>query len=717
MNRCRILLGLTISLMALPATTCAASGQSTELTYADGQKALVVLPEDYDPDRQYPCVCFMPQDGYSNQAYLEDGTLDRIRDLETDGDMEEMIFVFPGYQKGEDLFDQTEELLKAVEEELPVSREPSKRGVIGTGAGGYMAFLLTYVSSGGEILKEPEFFSAAASHDGDFVSGDNPYLEEYGSICGILKEKISSFGADTQWLRNYYTYLDCSLGTEHSWAEGGSCDIASLYRNAGLSDENSPQAWDYSVFEYVIQDPVRYGSWTDHLERSLKGFSQAFFTEEATREMPEETEKPYTAMETVSVGEDRRIDLMGDWYFCTADAVEKQNPGIDASSAGEILAVDWSAWDVVQPGLDWWTEDFAACLNRNPYYAGYAWYVREFEVPEEFDRTCLQIEAGMMDEGDEVYINGERVGQTGIPDEGGRYDGTNPWDVERVYGIPDRLLKAGTNTIAVRVANGSGAGGWYAGPILIEAKKAAAESPDGEKQRFYPASFRSDALNGQTIEYRVYLPEGYYDSNLRYPVVYMLHGYGSTGKSFEIAGVPELLDEGIASGEIPPCIVIFPTDGHPQKASWWSGAYAVMLNEDLVREVDSSLRTVDSRDCRFLAGESMGGGGAYLNALNHPELYGGVLDMYGALRYTGALQPFLEMDAEHLGAFRHCIICGSHDMYCFDLDHIMMGKHLAKTGVSFRFDIDNGEHSSDFYMPRLKESLCWLLEGAEPKKD
>ena len=142
-----------------------------------------------------------------------------------------------------------------------------------------------------------------------------------------------------------------------------------------------------------------------------------------------------------------------------------------------------------------------------------------------------------------------------------------------------------------------------------------------------------------------------------------------------------------------------------------------MLNEDLVREVDSSLRTVDSRDCRFLAGESMGGGGAYLNALNHPELYGGVLDMYGALRYTGALQPFLEMDAEHLGAFRHCIICGSHDMYCFDLDHIMMGKHLAKTGVSFRFDIDNGEHSSDFYMPRLKESLCWLLEGAEPKKD
>jgi hypothetical protein len=149
------------------------------------------------------------------------------------------------------------------------------------------------------------------------------------------------------------------------------------------------------------------------------------------------------------------------------------------------------------------------------------------------------------------------VGQTGIPEEGGSYDATNPWDVERVYPIPDGLLHSGTNLVCVRVCNGSGGGGWYAGPIRISALQEEAEDPQAQGQRFYTTSFSSEALKGQEIEYRVYLPEGYYESDLRYPVVYMLHGYGSTGKSFEIAGVPGMLDEGIASGQIPPCIVIF----------------------------------------------------------------------------------------------------------------------------------------------------------------
>ena len=93
-----------------------------------------------------------------------------------------------------------------------------------------------------------------------------------------------------------------------------------------------------------------------------------------------------------------------------------------------------------------------------------------------------------MDEGDEVYINGERVGQTGIPDEGGRYDGTNPWDVERVYGSPDRLLKAGTNTIAVRVANGSGAGGGFGGGIRTAGGDSGADARPGG---WNPASLRT----------------------------------------------------------------------------------------------------------------------------------------------------------------------------------------------------------------------------------
>ena len=431
--------------------------------------------------------------------------------------------------------------------------------------------------------------------------------------------------------------------------------------------------------------------------------------------LPEETAQNETEKDPedsspkiIVQGEERMIDLSGDWYFNVASGTQ----GIR-----DLEDEDWTGWDVVQPGLDWWTADFAPCLNGNPYYAGYAWYVRSFDVPAEFDRTGLQIDAGMIDEADEIYINGVRVGSCGIKKEGGAYDRSNPWDVERIYKIPVDLLLEGTNTIAVRMCNGSGAGGWYAGPIRIETVRADNDDPAAAHERFYVTSFTSQALRDQEIEYRVFLPEGYYESSVRYPVVYMLHGYGSTGKSFEIAGVPALLDEGIASGQIPPCIVIFPNDGHSQKASWWTGPYASMLNEDLIAEVDGTLRTVPDRDHRFLAGESMGGGGAWLNAIDHPELYSGVFDIYGALNYSGSMVKLLRMDAEQLSQFRIFMICGNHDMYTFDIEHMLLEKYLDKLRIPHVFEIDNGEHSSSFYLPYVKEGFAYILSGVTPVED
>lgn len=708
-----ILSGVMISgIWFLTVRVSAAQRGFEELTYGVGQKIYVLLPGSYDPDQRYPSVYFMPQDGFSAQQYLYDGIEGRIRDLEEERVIPAMIYVFPEFRSGVDPADQISEAIDAVQAKYPAIDDASMRGAIGTAAGGYLAFWLGYGIRDQEVEEEPVHFSAIASHDGDFTSERNPFSEQYGDLYSILHEKIGTYGADQKWLANYYTYLDCNSDSTLAWEEGGTADIAYLYRSDSLTDSESPVAWDYSVFDYSIRNSSNYGTYLDNLERSIGGFACAFHMEDDLPEAETETELPI--QETIVSGNGRMIDLMGDWYFRTTEAMKEDDPKADADSIDSVLQANWESWDVVQPGLDWWTGDFASCLRGNPYYMGYAWYVREFEVPDGFDVTGLQIVAGMVDEADEVYLNGVRVGQTGIPEEGGSYDGSNPWDEERVYPIPDDLLQTGKNLVAVRICNGSGGGGWYAGPIQIECQKEETEDPAGQKLRYYTTSFEADSLNGQEIEYRVYLPEGYYESDLHYPVVYMLHGYGSTGKSFEIAGVPKILDEGIASGEIPPCIVIFPTDGHPQKSGWWSGAYANMLNEDLVAQVDKTLRTVDSREYRFLAGESMGGGGAYLNALNHPELYGGVFDIYGALRYTDALRMFLEMDAEDLGQFRHYIICGNHDMYGFDLDHILMGRHLTQLRVPHVFEIDDGEHASSFYLPRIKDGFQYLLSGIQP---
>ncbi len=48
----------------------------------------------------------------------------------------------------------------------------------------------------------------------------------------------------------------------------------------------------------------------------------------------------------------------------------------------------------------------------------------------------------------------------------GVYDGSNPWDVNCVYDIDSSILNyGGTNTIAVRMCNSTGGGGWYEGPV------------------------------------------------------------------------------------------------------------------------------------------------------------------------------------------------------------------------------------------------------------
>lgn len=704
-----------------------------ELEDTGGKKIYVSVPEDYDPAREYPSVYFMPKDGYSAWQYISDGVGEEVRRLEREGVIMDMVAVFPELTGDEDPWSQTGSAISLVEDNYSVSPENSMRGVIGTGTGAYLAFLLGYSDSEGSLQKEPALFSAIGSHDGDFTSDSNRWLEKYGSIFSLLEDEVDApYKAQSQWVAEYYTYMDMNSDSMAASSDGGSYDIASLFRSDSLTASHSVSAWDYSVFDYSARTFAHYGTYVDNLSRSLNRFSVHFVhamngesvtgesaadasgeieteseTDAGQIQSGDETESELPEVPVITQGDDRMIDLSGDWYFNVASGPD----GIDY-----LEKEDWASWDVVQPGLDWWTEDFARCLKGNPYYTGFAWYVRSFEVPEEFDTSGLQIDAGMIDEADEIYINGIRVGSTGIEKEGGAYDRSNPWDVERIYMIPDGLLVPGINTVAVRMCNGSGAGGWYSGPIRIETVKEK-EDPAKAGQRFYVTSFTSKALRDKEIEYRVYLPEGYYESSYRYPVVYMLHGYGSTGKSFEIAGVPQILDEGISSGQIPPCIVIFPNDGHAQKAGWWTGPYASMLNEDLIAEVDSTLRTVPEREYRFLAGESMGGGGAWLNAIDHPELYAGIFDIYGALNYSGSMVKLLRMDAQQLSAYKIFMICGNHDMYTFDIEHMTVEKYLDKLRVPHVFEIDNGEHSSSFYLPYVKEGFAYLLSGVGPVED
>ena len=144
------------------------------------------------------------------------------------------------------------------------------------------------------------------------------------------------------------------------------------------------------------------------------------------------------------------------------------------------------------------------------------------------------------------------------------------------------------------------------------------------------------------LAYTVYLPDGHAEGLERYPVLYLLHGYGADRFQWLDSGrIAEARDGLIAAGRLPPVIAVMPEGGN----SWYvdsaafggPGDYETAIVRDLVAEVDRSFRTEAKPGARAIAGLSMGGFGALRLAFRHPEVFGAVAAMSPAIWKPGAL--------------------------------------------------------------------------------
>jgi|SRR5436190_1960668 len=127
----------------------------------------------------------------------------------------------------------------------------------------------------------------------------------------------------------------------------------------------------------------------------------------------------------------------------------------------------------------------------------------------------------------------------------------------------------------------------------------------------------------------VYLPPGYAaDRSRRYPVVYLLHGYGGTDSTWtgRLASLPDIADRLVAAGHLNELIVVMPNAFSLHKGSMYSssvttGDWESYIARDLVGYVDSHYRTIADRTGRGLAGHSMGGYGAVRIGMKRPDTF------------------------------------------------------------------------------------------------
>lgn len=126
----------------------------------------------------------------------------------------------------------------------------------------------------------------------------------------------------------------------------------------------------------------------------------------------------------------------------------------------------------------------------------------------------------------------------------------------------------------------------------------------------------------------VYLPPSYAaNRNRRYPVVYLLHGYGLTGERWmSFANLAELSDKDIAAGTMKEMILVNPDahtiyDGSMYSASPTTGDWETFVAEDLVSYIDGRYRTIRDRMSRGLGGHSMGGYGTVRIGMKRPDVF------------------------------------------------------------------------------------------------
>jgi S-formylglutathione hydrolase len=187
-----------------------------------------------------------------------------------------------------------------------------------------------------------------------------------------------------------------------------------------------------------------------------------------------------------------------------------------------------------------------------------------------------------------------------------------------------------------------------AGPIAAQAPAARGAV---EKITVHGKSLEGN-LDGDTPDRSVfvYLPPSYTtEVNRRYPVVYLLHGYGlqaerwmtfariETGANQSMTGSGGAVGSGERAREMilvnPDAYTVY--DGSMYSSSVTAGDWEAFIAEDLVAYIDSHYRTIPNRTSRGLAGHSMGGYGTLRLGMKRPDVFSSLYPMSACCMLEG----------------------------------------------------------------------------------
>lgn len=153
-------------------------------------------------------------------------------------------------------------------------------------------------------------------------------------------------------------------------------------------------------------------------------------------------------------GEDNLIllqSLKGRWLFSIGINDEWTSPSFNDAN-----------WESIKVPSAWEDEGFNG-------YNGYAFYRKKISIPSGYRGRMLYLNMGYIDDVDEVYFNGHKIGSTGsFPP-----NYSTAYNAERIYYLPEEDINFdGSNLIAVKVYDSYNVGGIVSGEIGLYGGKA-----------------------------------------------------------------------------------------------------------------------------------------------------------------------------------------------------------------------------------------------------
>jgi enterochelin esterase-like enzyme len=221
-------------------------------------------------------------------------------------------------------------------------------------------------------------------------------------------------------------------------------------------------------------------------------------------------------------------------------------------------------------------------------------------------------------------------------------------------------------------------------------------------------------VSGQEESCQIYLPPDYDQTDRRYPVLYLLHGWPYAAADWDSLGVEEVADASIQAGTLPPFIIVLPRSSERMYNNTAGGdqSFEGQVISDLIPYVDATHRTMASRDGRAIGGISRGGVWSLEIAFRHIDLFAAVGTHSPALKDNMAptvYDPFYLLQHPDVASLRIYVSAGDTDWASPAARSLH--EALDERSIPHQFIVHLGGHAAALWTTNLAEYLAFYTAG------